>query len=258
MKPVLHYYHIDERITAFSTTRQGGESVGRFGAFNINPYCGDEPRHVLANRLLLAEALAVDEARIVLPHQVHLAESRVIDADFFTLPPASQAAFLDGADALMTDCPQVCIGVSTADCIPILLYDRVHHAAAAVHAGWRGTVKRIAIQTLQHMAARYHTNPAEVTAVIGPGISLRNFEVGQEVYDAFAAERHDMQRIAVMRDKWHLDLPLCNRLQLEQAGVSPAHIEDAAICTYDMVDSYFSARRLGADSGRIYTGLVLR
>ena len=104
----------------------------------------------------------------------------------------------------------------------------------------------------------FKTVPQDVVAVIGPGISLANFEVGQEVYEQFAQLGNDMERIAKMYDKWHIDLPECNRLQLVEAGVPERQILSADICTYDHCDEFFSARRLGIESGRIYTGIVLR
>ena len=76
--------------------------------------------------------------------------------------------------------------MSTADCIPIILYDAEHRATAAIHAGWRGTVKRIAQNTIAQMRTAFGTNPQSLRAIIGPGISLHNFEVGNEVYEAFA------------------------------------------------------------------------
>ena len=86
----------------------------------------------------------------------------------------------------MTNESNVCIGVSTADCIPILLYDTEHHAAAAIHAGWRGTVKHIVMKTIKEMGVVFNSVPQNLKAVIGPGISLDNFEVGDEVYEKFA------------------------------------------------------------------------
>ena len=91
-----------------------------------------------------------------------------------------------------------------------------HHAIGAAHAGWRGTVQRIAQHTLRKMTELYGTDPKELKAVVGPCISLKNFEVGQEVYDAFSAAGFPMERIARMYEKWHIDLPLCNQLQLEE------------------------------------------
>lgn len=258
MKPVLTYYNMAEGVTAFSTTRHGGVSSGSYASLNINPYCGDKAANIVANRQLLAAELDVESSRVLLLHQVHGDGNRMVCEDFFAWDNATKSAFLDGADALMTDCRNLCIGVSTADCIPILLYDSSHHAVSAVHAGWRGTCKRIVCKTLRDMNFRYGTCAEDVIAVIGPGISQRNFEVGQEVYDAFLQEGHDMEAIAMRIEKWHLDLPLCNRIQLEEAGVEPANIHQSDICTYDAADDYFSARRLGIASGRIYTGIVLR
>ena len=97
---------------------------------------------------------------------------------------------------MMTNELNVCIGVSTADCIPILLYDTKHHAAAAIHAGWRGTVKHIVQKIIKEMGIVYQTKPQELQAVIGPGISLQNFEVGDEVYEQFANACFDMETIA--------------------------------------------------------------
>jgi YfiH family protein len=158
----------------------------------------------------------------------------------------------------MTDVRGICIGVSTADCIPIIIYDPINHCAAAVHAGWRGTVKRIAEKTARQMYSFYRSDYGEMQVMIGPGISLKNFEVGQEVYDEFLQAGFPMERIAAKYAKWHIDLPLCNRLQLEQLGVRPENIRETGICTYDHTDDFFSARRLGIASGRIYTGVILR
>jgi YfiH family protein len=258
MSPLLTYYHIANDVTAFSTTRYGGESTGSYGCMNINSYCGDNLETVAANRRLLAVELNINEECIVVPHQVHGVACKEITDEFFSLSQSDQANFLDGIDGVMTRCKNVCIGVSTADCIPILLYDKQNHVAAAVHAGWRGTVHYIACKAVKSMSATFGTLPENIMAVIGPGISLKNFEVGQEVYDAFATSGHNMNVIAAKFEKWHLNLPLSNKLQLEGAGVSPTNIIMSDICTYDTVNDYFSARRLGIASGRIYTGIVLR
>ena len=108
------------------------------------------------------------------------------------------------------------------------------------------------------MRATFGTNSTELKAIIGPGISLKNFEVGQEVYDEFAKAEFDMNAIARMEEKWHIDLPECNRLQLIKAGLKPENITMSGICTFDNNADYFSARRQGINSGRIYTGIVLK
>ena len=95
-------------------------------------------------------------------------------------------------------------------------------------------------------------------AVIGPGISLKNFEVGDEVYEAFSDAGYPMEQISRKEQKWHIDLWACCRLQLEATGIKAENIEESGICTYDEVEDYFSARRLGIASGRILTGIVLK
>ena len=109
------------------------------------------------------------------------------------------------------------------------------------------------------MVRSYHSKPESLLAVIGPGISCRNFEVGDEVYDAFAQADFDMNRIAFKRNgKWHIDLWQANALDMQLTGVDEKHIETAAVCTYEHYDQFFSARRLGIKSGRIYTGIMIK
>ncbi len=250
ISPQLTYYNMGTGVTAFSTTRQGGCSTGNYAAFNINGYCGDDEVHIAANKVALCDLLGIESNRLVMPHQVHDCVVRRIDGP--------QQGVIEGVDAVMTDVPQLCIGVSTADCIPVLLYDSIHRAVSAVHAGWRGTVLRIVQKAVEAMHDTYGTAPADLQAVIGPGISLDSFEVGDEVYDQFLSAGFDMQPISRRDAKWHIDLPMCNRLQLMEAGIPSNNIQMTNICTYQQYDRYFSARRLGIQSGRIYTGILIK
>ena len=254
--PKLHIYDISPDVTAFSTTRHGGYGSGVYGEFNINRYCGDDETCIDNNAQALSLELDVKKDDIIMPHQTHGTEVMQIAKDFIPLPGNVKKMILEGVDALITDVKGLCIGVSTADCIPILIYDEAHHAAAAVHAGWRGTVKRIAMKAVSAMRVTYGSRPEDLTAVIGPGISLEAFEVGDEVYDEFASAGFCMADISRRYDKWHIDLPECNRSQLSAAGISD--IRMTGICTYNNSADFFSARRLGVDSGRIFTGIILR
>ena len=263
-------YKMAANVLAFSTKRKGGVSQGNYAEFNINEFCGDDEAHVKENRRLLAEQLGIAPQAIVMPHQVHGIEVRQLGKEYFSLPENVRKMVVEGVDALITDLPSVCIGVSTADCIPVLLLDDVHHAVAAIHAGWRGTVQRIVQKTIAMMRASFLTNPADIKAVIGPGISKDSFEVGDEVYEEFSEASFNMSSIAEQRPnmkrmgnvdqplKWHIDLPLCNAQQLQQAGVKAENIQQSGICTFKHSDEYFSARRLGIKSGRIFTGIMLK
>ena len=244
-------------IFCFSTTRHGGVSTGAYASLNCTPYTDDDPACVERNREILLNALPRRPRELIIPWQTHGTRVLPIDDAFLSANGAQRHALLQGIDALVTDRPGVCLCISTADCIPILLYDKKRPAVAAVHAGWRGTVKFIVGHTLEQMRILYGTDGADVSAVIGPGISLQAFEVGDEVHEAFRSAGFPMDRIARKQEKWHLDLPEANRLQLLDFGVPSAAIEVSGICTYTQHEDFFSARRLGLKSGRMLTGIQL-
>ena len=260
--PLVEYgiLHGRPEVYAFSTTRHGGTSTGAYASLNCTPYTGDDPECVCRNRKILAEALPFPPRELVIPWQTHGIQVLPIDKDYLNSTPDERKALLQGIDALTTREPGFCLCISTADCIPLLLYDVRHRAVAAIHAGWRGTVAGIATHTLRHMHQLYGTAGEDVLACIGPGISRDSFEVGDEVYQAFCQAGLPMQHIAHRHagtGKWHLDLPLANRLQLLDFGVPDRQIEWCGICTYTRHEEFFSARRLGVKSGRMLTGIMI-
>lgn len=260
IKPVLSYYNIanENEVLAFSTTRKGGVSQGNYGELNVNAFCGDDPKAITTNRNALCQELGIDMQHLIMPHQTHGTEIRQIAEDFLTLPENVKSMILEGVDAVMTNVKGICIGVSTADCIPILLYAPSQNVICAIHAGWRGTVAKIVTKAIAALVMHYHVNPNELKAIIGPGISLDSFEVGDEVYEQFAAANFNMEAISQRKEKWHIDLPACNRIQMEEMGVKTGNIIVSDICTMKNSDEYFSARKLGIESGRIFTGILLK
>jgi len=258
---MLHKYNTSNNITAFSTMRSGGVSTGNYASFNANHYCGDEPKNVLRNRELLCEALGIEQAHLIVPHQTHKTVTRIIDNEFLTLSANEQKEALEGVDAVCTNMKNICVCVSTADCIPILLYDETTGVISAVHAGWRGTVARIVEENIKVLQTTYGIDPQNLHAIIGPGISLEAFEVGDEVYEAFKDANFEMEKIAKRypapnSQKWHLDLPLCNKLQLLNIGLQEENIFLSNICTFNNSEEFFSARKLTINSGRILNGIV--
>ena len=201
---------------------------------------------------------------VVQPHQVHGCEIREVTRADTTRDE------LEGVDALVTDVPGVAISVRTADCIPVLLYDPVHKAVAAVHDGWRGTVQHLSQNVIGFMHERYGSEASDLKAVIGPGIGPESFQVGQEVTDAFADAGFPMADILAdcgpkaptadnpMNGGLHIDLWKANRWLLEEAGVLTANIQVAGICTYENNYRFFSARREGIKCGRNINGIKLR
>ena len=185
----------DCNISHFVTTRQGGVSKGAYASFNPGEYSGDNPEAVRANRKLLSDAIRIPSERIFAPFQVHGAEVRSIEPSFLSLPLEEQQLYMHGVDALVTDVPEVCIAVSTADCVPVLLYAPDVKAVAAVHAGWRGTVLRIAGKTVRILMDEYGADPRLMKAGIAPSIGPEAFEVGEEVVDAFREAGFEMSCI---------------------------------------------------------------
>ena len=239
-------YDLGPGVVAFSTLRHGSVDYGQQAAMPDRGYNGFNQWRNPANRRLLAQQLGIGEERFVVPHQTH--------SDH--VARVAEPCQLEDTDAVFTTEPRLCVCVSTADCIPVLLYDRHNQVVAAIHAGWRGTVARIVERTLAQMAEQCGTRGHDVRAVIGPGISLESFEVGDEVYEAFRQASFPMEQIARRYEKWHIDLWQANRLQLEACGVG--EIQTCGVCTYRHPELFYSARRLGLQAGRILNGIMLK
>jgi len=249
----------NSNIFAFSTTRHGGVSLGNYASLNCTPYTGDKPDCVQRNLNILSTLLPQLPQEFIIPYQTHSTHVSVIDKAFLQSDTANRHAFLQQTDALLTSLPNLCLCISTADCIPILLYDRTHQAIGAIHAGWRGTVNGIIPHTLQTMQQLYGTCGTDLFACIGPGISLDSFEIGEEVYKAFQTAGFPMPLISKWKStthKHHIDLWACVRLQLQDFNIPTFHIETAGICTYQQHTDFFSARHSGIHSGRILSGII--
>lgn len=250
--------YADDDVSGFVTTRNGAEVGNPYSSFNLGLYGGDEAFRVLENRNRLAEVLGIPVSCIFLPHQVHEDRIAVLDEKFMTLDADVRQRMLDGVDALITHLPDVVIGVTTADCVPILLYDEKNKVLAAIHAGWRGTVLHIAGKCLKRMQLLYKTDPGDVKAMIGPSIGARCFEVGNEVAEAFGSSGFDLSGIGFIcseTKKYHIDLWEANRADLLNCGVDNSRIEISGLCTYTLSEKFYSARRLSISSGRFVTGI---
>ena len=262
MKITLLTYKILNKfneIAHFCTTRQGGISVGNYASNNLSPFSGDNPEHFFQNQKLLSNELGIETAQIIIPYQTHGTEIREINADYFKLNNQQKLQYLDGVDALFTQLTDVCIGVTTADCVPLLFYDPRTRVIAAAHAGWRGTCARIAEKTIDNMVENYGCSPADILVAIGPSISAQVYEVGEEVVESFRLAGFDIPEIVTVRNNASfLDLWKANQLLLESSGVLKDNIEVTGICTYSEHNNYFSARRLGIKSGRMLSGIMLK
>jgi len=197
---------------------------------------------------------------VIYPHQTHTDKIFTISSEFLGLTDQERRDALEGVDAIISNVKDVTMGISTADCIPVIVYDPKQHAAAAIHAGWKGTRLRIVLKTIQEMQKVFDTNPEDCSAVIGPGISQNSFEVGQEVVEAFTDAGFEMEEYVITKAKPHIDLKAINRSLLISAGLLPDKIFVSDIDTFTD-ERFFSARREqhgDLKCGRILSGFTLR
>jgi YfiH family protein len=163
------------------------------------------------------------------------------------VPGEGRAGVLGEGDALLEDRPGSVVAVKTADCVPILLVDEQRRAVAAVHAGWRGTVARIAPGALAAMRERFGTDARDVHAAIGPAIGPCCYEVGPEVAAHFGEQ-----------GRAHIDLAAANRAQLLEAGVTPERVYASNLCTQCNAGDFHSFRRDREAAGRLHSFIGIR
>jgi polyphenol oxidase len=199
----------------------------------------------------LAHAMGVDTDRLFFPSQVH--ETRIV-----RVTRATAKEELMETDALITNDKQICIAVMSADCVPILLFDKKNKAVAAVHSGWRGTVAKILEKTLTRMREEFGTKGENLIAGIGPSVSQDSYEVGEEVVEAVKRSfgKADTLLIPQENNKAKLDLWSANRIQLREFGVPASSVEISELCTVKNNSDFFSARK--GDTGRFAAGIMLR
>lgn len=196
---------------------------------------------------------------VVTGHQVHGTRVAVVNR------PDMTREDLDGYDALVTNLRGIAIGVRTADCVPILLFDPHKSVIAAVHSGWKGTVQRIVQKAIYTMKSQFGTEGKDLKAIIGPSIGPDSFQVGEDVVKYFKEQGFPLDKIwffnegkgdSPMYHGHHIDLIKANTWLLEQAGVAIENIQACGIDTYTD-DSFFSARREGVECGRIINAIKL-
>lgn len=236
-------------VIHFFTLRQARFEGDLYGAINLCHYVDDSPEHVAESRRRVAAAIGIDASHLWLPRQVHGSEVKVVTS---ATPNGAEC------DAVITTEPGLCIAVSTADCVPVLLVAHGNHpGVAAIHAGWRGTVAHIVRQAALQLMQVTGATPSQLTAAIGPSISPAAFEVGQEVADAFCTAGFE-RCILTTPTKPHIDLWQANVEELLAVGVDIENIDCTPICTMQNADRLYSARAQGVHSGRMASCIMLQ
>ena len=221
-------------IHAAVTLRSGGVSLGGYASLNPADHVHDDPVHVQTNRQIIRDRLQLPAEPVWL-QQVH--GIRVVKAD--------QVQEREQADASFTDQAGIVCAVLTADCLPVLFCGDDGAVIAAAHAGWRGLQAGVIAETLSAMRSR------QVSVWLGPAIGPDNFEVGDEVRDAFVNDNPKAERAFKVNGpgKWLADIYQLARLQLAELGVEQIH--GGGHCTVADARCFYSYRRDGAKTGRM-------
>jgi YfiH family protein len=235
-------------------TRQGGVSAGIYASLNCGPGSRDDAANVAENRARVAELLGADRDKLLSVQQQHSARAVIAEKPW-------KADALPQGDAIVTATPGLAIGVLTADCAPVLFYDPKARVIGAAHAGWRGALSGIVeatVAAMQKLGARQEN----ISAAIGPAISQRAYEVGQDFMQNFLAEDADaVPYFAVDESSGepHFDLAGYVGERLARAGIADA--TDLGLCTYCDETRLFSYRRSQhhgeSDYGRQISAILL-
>lgn len=236
-----------KNIVHFITTKEGWVNGNR------PRFTGDSEDIYAGFRHELAVSCEAEESSFVFPRQTHSDRIAVVNFENF-------ANTIDDTDALITSEKGLFICVQTADCVPVLLFDPVKKVVAAVHAGWKGTISKIAGKTVAKMTETFGCNPADIVAGIGPSIHMHAYEVGPEVVEAVEANFSNSPALlkpSMNSGHAYFDLWEANQTVLLEAGIREENIEVIGLCSFEHADLFYSARRDGSDTGRMVSGIRL-
>jgi len=236
-----------KNIAHFVTTKEGWISG------NKPRFTGDSESIYAGFRKELAVSCELDADQFVFPRQTHSDRVVVVTSENFTNT-------IDDTDALITNESGIFICVQTADCVPILLFDPVKKVVAAIHAGWKGTISKIAMKTIQQMTEKFGCNPADIVAGIGPSIHIHAYEVGPEVLEMVQSNFSNslaLLKPSLTEGKAFFDLWEANKTVLIESGLTEENIEVMGLCSFEHANLFYSARRDGIDTGRMVSGIRL-
>jgi purine-nucleoside/S-methyl-5'-thioadenosine phosphorylase / adenosine deaminase len=225
-----------ERVRHAFFTREGGVSEGVYASLNGGPGSDDAPANVAENRARMATALEVAPHCLLTAYQVH-------SPDVVTIDRPWQAHERPRADAIVTAAPRLAIGVTTADCAPVLFADATAGVIGVAHAGWRGAASGVLEATIAAME-RCGAHRARLAVALGPTIRQANYEVGPEFVTRFTAEDANNERFfrpSTTPSHALFDLPGYITARLSAAGI--LGVEDLSHCTYADAKRFFSYRR---------------
>ena len=246
-------------VTNVVTTRHRGQSRPPFDTLNLGLHVGDDPDAVLENRAVVSQILGFEPESFTLAGQVHGSGVAVVRTRDRGRGAVIEDDALRDTDAMITGEADIPLAVLVADCAVVSFYDPGKNVIGIAHAGWKGTLGRVAEKTVAAMAGAYGSKPADVVAGVSPSIGVCHYEVGRDVVDAYReAFGNEAARFLVEdpRGSFRLDLTEANTRQLLEAGIPADQIETSSLCTACTPELFYSYRRDGSRTGR-FAGIVV-
>jgi YfiH family protein len=254
-------FEAHRNVTNVVTTREGGKSAKPYDSLNLALHVGDDADVVLENRAKLAEALGTEPEALTLPEQVHKTKVSVVKSSHRGRGAVTADDALPKADAIVTNVPDLPVMVLIADCVAVSLFDPKRNVIGLAHAGWKGTLGRIAEATVKKMRDGLGCDPADIVAGISPAIGRDHYDVGQDVFDAYVEEFGRGTAAEFLQEDMdgtcYLDLWAANEYQLLESGLAGENIQVAEICTACHLDQFYSHRHEGGKTGRVGALMML-
>ena len=246
-------------IRHFISTRRGGISKHPFDSLNLGLHTGDDSGKVLKNRRRLAATIGIPLNQFTLARQIHSGTVRSISDELRGSGSMDYESAIADTDAMVTNEADICLIILVADCVPMLFFDPVQRAIGVAHAGWRGTLKCIAQNTVRSLETAFGSSPGNIIVGLGPSIGPCCYRVGPEVISEFENTFPKKEIIANKSEDGtgYVDLLRANVEELLQSGIKRDNIELAWICTRDNPDLFFSYRHQHGETGRFGAGITL-
>jgi len=250
----IRYYWHDKQLPVIcaTSTRVGGVSTKPYDTLNLAYHVNDNPTNVTENRQRFSNELGIDVNSLVLAQQVHGDRIEIIEDKHAGRGSHCIEDAIPDTDAMITTSNKVSIGILTADCVPVMIFDPVRSAIGVAHAGWKGTILMIAAKTVLKMKEIFGTDPSDCMVALGPSIGPCCYEVGEDVISQF----DNAFGVGACTKGNKLDLPRAVELQLTNVGVKNISYDGA--CTACNLELFYSHRVENGVTGRMMSVMSMK
>lgn len=227
----------------FGLSTRNGLTNNSIFHFNLSLTVGDDPDIVNKNREAFFNELGFTSSQITIQKQIHSEIVTIVE----------KPGIIAESDGMITNKKNLGLAISTADCVPIFVFDKTNKVIAAIHSGWRGTQKQILKKSLNILTEKFHSNPQDLIVYVGPSISQSNYEVGAEVAEQFG-EKYSMR----INGKIFLNVVQANLDMISDFNIPEDQIEVSQFCSFEENELFHSYRRDGKLAGRSLGVIAMR